>query len=347
MMQMTPIKLSGDAFQIGEAHGRALGAQIRGFLDDDLCRLNRIFYQRTTLADLRETITGYGEAISRDTPALFDEIRGLAAGAEIDIEESLLLQVRREVMGYNSVPTGGDCTTLYRKHSKHSVLAQTIDLNGDLDDHMMILDITHPSSGRRVLVLSFVGLLGYLGMNSDGLAIGLNLVLGGTWCLGLPPYLAIRHLLDTCSDVETCIDRLSRLHLASSRALTICDRRSAVTVELLEGKMAVASGAELVHTNHFLNRDFAAADAINPFARNSSVRRLVACRERLEQLGPAATSKDYMEIFCHEPIRVRGNGDIRRERTVGTVIMSPEDGIMHVRRGDPAFASTQTFHLHA
>ncbi|WP_375414837.1 C45 family autoproteolytic acyltransferase/hydolase [uncultured Bradyrhizobium sp.] len=342
---MTPIKLSGDAFQIGEAHGQAFGAQIRGFLDDDLCRLNRIFYHRTTLADLRETINRYGEAIARDTPALFDEIRGLAAGAEIDIEESLLLQVRREVMGYNRIPTGGDCTTLCRIQPRHAVLAQTIDLNGDLDDHMMMLDITH-ASGRRVLVLSFAGLLGYLGMNSDGLAIGLNLVLGGTWRPGLPPYLAIRHLLDSCSDVETCIYRLSQLHIASSRALTICDRRSAVTVEILDGKMAVMSGSELVHTNHFLTENFAAADAVNPFARNSSVRRLTACRERLEQVSVAAASADYMEIFCHEPIRVRGNGDIRRERTVGTVIMSPEDGVMHVRRGDPALAATQTFHMH-
>ena len=90
--------------------------------------------------------------------------------------EAVLLQVRREILGYQKLPTMGDCTT-YARTGPDPVLAQTVDLNGDLDDHIAVLDVA--TGARRSLVLSFGGLLGYLGVNDAGLAVGLNLVLGG------------------------------------------------------------------------------------------------------------------------------------------------------------------------
>ena len=45
-----------------------------------------------------------------------------------------------------------------------------------------------------------------------------------------------------------------------------------------------------------------------------------------------------MQIFCQAPIRVQDNGDCRRERTVGAVVMMPREGVLHLRCGDPAQA---------
>lgn len=347
-MPMTPIRVAGDPFTVGHAHGAAGRDAIRAFLDDDLCRLNRILPRRSSLAGLAETINHHGAVIARDTPDLYEELRGLADGAGIELEAAILLQIRREVMGYSRIRANGDCTTLCRARDGDVWLAQTIDLNGDLDEHMGILDVTRAATGRRALLLTFTGLLGYLGVNGDGLAIGLNLVLGGVWRPGVPPYLAIRHLLDTCDGVDACLERLPRLRLASSRSLTLCDRHgAAATVELIDGRMAVTRGAEHVHTNHFLAEDFRAADEINPFARNSSVRRLEAGRVGLAGLGEGAGPEEIMALLAEEPIRVRGDGDTRRERTVGAVVLRPREGLLHVRRGDPALAATQTVGLHA
>ena len=82
-----------------------------------------------------------------------------------------------------------------------------------------MLDIGRADHGRRSLLLSFGGLLGYLGINSDGLAIGLNLVLGGDWGPGIPPYLAIRHLLDSAGSVAEALELLART-AASQLAVT-------------------------------------------------------------------------------------------------------------------------------
>ena len=342
---LAPVRLAGTPAQIGRGHGEKLRAAIHAFLDDGLCRLDRLLVPPPDRARLRDTIDRYGEAIAHGLPDIYAEIAGLAEGAGIGLRDALLIQIRREVQGFSRLTSAGDCSTICRQGPGGALLAQTIDLNGDLDDHMTVLQIEHAGSGRRTLLLTFSGLLGYLGLNSDGLAVGLNLLLGGEWGPGIPPYLAIRHLLDTCADVASCLERLRELKLASSRALTICDRREAAWVELLGGRMAVARGAALAHTNHVLAPEFAGEDAINPFARMSSVKRLDACRAALGELSAASDPETVMALFAQAPIRKPDSGDIRRERTVGAVVMRPQAGELYVRRGDPALSRTQAFGL--
>lgn len=341
---MKPLQLDGDPRRLGFAHGLALRARIRGFLDADLARLNRILLEPTSLAALRPTIAAHHQVIVEEMPDIAEELAGLAEGAGLSLEEAVLLQIRREVMGYSRAWTGGDCTTFCRFTPDGPILGQTIDLNGDLDDQVQVLDIAH-AGGRQVLVLTFTGLLGYLGSNCDGLAIGLNLVLGGAWSPGVPPYLAIRHLLDACPDVETCIEHLGKMRLASSRSLILCDSGGAAFVELCGGRMEVQRGTTLAHANHFLSEPFVACDEMNPFSKNSSVRRLDRCREGLARLNSSRDPDAYMAMLCEPPILVRSNGNIRRERTVAAVVLTPGQGAMRVRIGDVASAPTHCFIL--
>ena len=341
------VRAEGDAFAAGHRHGAARAEALRAFLDDDLCRLNRIMPAPVSMASLRPAVEAYAERIAAETPDLAAEIRGLAEGAGITHEQALLLQVRREVMGYQKIPprpTMGDCTT-YARPGPHAVLAQTVDLNGGLDDQIAVLEVVRPGSPRRSLVLSFGGLLGYLGVNSDGLAVGLNLVLGGDWRPGLPPYLAIRHLLDTASGVDEALAILSGLRMASSRSLTLCDAGKAVAVEFVGDDLRVLDTPEPAHTNHFLHPDLLARDELNVFARNSSLQRLKACGAGLADLPRDAGVEDHFALLSAPPIRVADTGDIRRERTVAAVVMVPGRGELHVRPGDPSRSATQSFGL--
>jgi predicted choloylglycine hydrolase len=342
------VRAHGTPYEAGLRHGRALAAPLRAFLDDGLTRLDRVLARRLTLDDLRPTLAAYDAEIAKSTPDLAEELHGLAEGAELTHDEALLLQLRREIMGYSRIPTHGDCTTYARSQvGADPVLAQTVDLNGDLDDQLAVLEVARPGTGRRALVLSFGGLLGYLGLNSDGLAIGLNLVLGGEWRPGLPPYLAIRHLLDEAGSVDEALAVLRTLRLASSRSLMLCDAERAVWVECVEGEYRVAVAAELVHTNHFLCPELVPLDELNPFARNSSVLREKACLAGLAALPPDAGVEDHFALMAGVPICVPDHGDIRRERTVAAVVMNPSRGELHVRPGDPSLSRTQTFRLEA
>jgi isopenicillin-N N-acyltransferase like protein len=336
------VRVEGTPFERGWQHGRARAGALRAFLDDGLCRLNRVQPRPLSVEGLRPVLADYRAEIEAATPLLAEEMRGLAEGAGIAIEEAVLLQARREILGYQRIPTRGDCTT-YARTGADPVLAQTVDLNGDLDDQLGVLEVRDPESSRRALVLSFAGLLGYLGLNSDGLAIGLNLVLADEWRPGLPPYLAIRHLLDTASTVDEAIDVLRTLRLASSRSLSLCDGRKAAWAEVAGDDVRVVEEAESVHTNHFLHPELAPRDELNVFARNYSVQRLETCRARLAGLPAGAGVEDHFALLSAAPICVEGNGDIRRERTVAAVVMRPGRGELHVRPGDPSRSATQSF----
>lgn len=336
------IRLEGGPFERGRQHGAARAAALRAFIDDGLCRLQRVMAGPVSMASVRPLLAAYRREIEAATPELAEEIRGLAEGAGIDEEHALLLQVRREIMGYQRMPTMGDCTTYARAGD---VLAQTVDLNGDLDDQLAVLEVARTGSPRRALVLSFAGLVGYLGVNGDGLAVGLNLVLGGDWRPGLPPYLAIRHVLDAAGSVDEALAVLRTLRLASSRSLTLCDAATTAWVEVLGDELRVVRAPEHVHTNHYLDADLAPHDQLNVFARNFSRQRLDAGRAGLSALARGAAVEEHFALLAAPPICVEGNGDIRRERTVAAVVARPARGELHVRRGDPSRSTTESFTL--
>jgi isopenicillin-N N-acyltransferase-like protein len=346
MMRGVPfVQACGSPFAVGYEHGNRLGHRLRDFLADGRGRLDRLLPTPMPAARLRALLDEYADAIRTATPRLFAEIEGLAAGAGVPVLDAVLLQVRRELLGYQRVPTMGDCTTYARVGAEPggTALAQTVDLTGDLDDVLGVLRVAAFPAGPATLVLSFGGLLGYLGLNSRGLAVGLNLVLGGPWAPGLPPYLAIRHVLDTAGDVDEAIEVLSGLPLASSRAFTLCDAARAATVEVLANEHRVRRGPTLTHTNHFLDPGFVDSDELNVFARNSSLQRLQAVRAGVAQLPADATQEEHFALLCTRPICVPGRGDIRAERTVAAVVMYPATGTLHVRPGDPNTSRTLTF----
>lgn len=347
------IRATGEPFEVGYQHGTARAEALREFLDDDLARINRLAPAPVSLEQLRPVLAAYSAQIAAATPRLSEEIDGLASGVGIPRDLAVLFQVRREIIGYQRVPARGDCTTyasLSAGPGGSPVLAQTVDLNGDLDDQIAVLDIGLSGSSRRTLVLSFGGLLGYLGVNSDGLAIGLNLVLGGAWQPGVPPYLAIRHLLDNAGCVAEAMDILPGLPLASSRTLMLCDTASALCVEILGNRLRTVGTGELIHTNHFLHPDFTSHDELNVFARNSSLLRLKAAASGLAafaEAGAGAGVEEHFALLSQPTICVAGTGDVRRERTVAAVVLLPGHNELHLRPGDPSASSTQTFRLAA
>lgn len=334
------IQASGSRYQIGYRHGASQRADIHRFLGDRLTRIGGILGREVSLPELSPMIGEYAAVIKDHLPDMAEELRGLADGAGISQDEAYLLQLRRELVGYRSVRSRGDCTTFGRLAPGGAVIGQTIDLNGDMAPELTVLDLGLEDRGRRLLLLSFTGLLGYLGMNDRGLAICLNLVLGGAWRPGIPGYMAIRHLLDEASTVEECLQRLSGLPLASSRALTITDGRRLVTVEYILDEMVVLEGDELVHANHFLHAGFADRDELNPFARTSSLRRQDACAAALGELPASADDQAYLDILAGPSVDVAPNDDIKRECTVGSVVMRPDLGTMFVRQGSAAASRT-------
>lgn len=333
---IAPLDLAGSPHEIGVAHGRAHRTRIAAFLADRLCRMNAVLPAPTSLDALTPDIDAYLSCIEQHSSAHFRELVGLAEGAGITLREAGLLQLRRELVGYRTTRPAGDCTTFARTTPSGVVLAQTIDLHGDMTRELTVLRIVHRTTGRRVLLVSFTGLLGYVGINDRGLAVGINLVLGGHWGNGLPGYLLIRKLLDEAADPAAALALLRDLPRASSRALMLCGADRVINVEYVRDQLAFEGASELVHTNHFKLAPFVVRDALNVFARNGSLRRLSACQAGLARLSRSASDDDYLCLLSESPIFVRGSGDVRQECTVASLVARPADGTIVVRRADGA-----------
>lgn len=101
---MVALRLAGGPAELGFQHGAAYRERIHAFLDDDLCRLNRLLPAPTSRDRLQAAIDRHGEVIARELPRTFEEVGGLARGAGIDLRDAILLQLWREVAGYTPWP---------------------------------------------------------------------------------------------------------------------------------------------------------------------------------------------------------------------------------------------------
>ena len=171
----------------GEALGILSQRAIKDFLNDEVAQINKIRNHPSSRDKLLAQALRYFECLQYHLPDLAEEVRGLSLGADISLPEAMLLQCRRELIGW-----GEDCSLLASRCPEHGAfIAQTIDLAGDLAPYIGAVRYHCATRyGGSIAIWNYCGLLGYLGINSHGLAIGINMVLAANWRIGIPPYLS-------------------------------------------------------------------------------------------------------------------------------------------------------------
>jgi isopenicillin-N N-acyltransferase like protein len=336
------IATAGSAFERGCQYGSAVAADIRRFLQEGVARMEWILGRSVERSRLSEFIRAHAAVIEGYLPEIAEEVHGLAKGAGISIEDAYLLQCRREIM---QEVASGDCTMI-ALGGPNSCIAQTIDLPGQLAEFALVLRST--LDRRTILQLTFIGLLGYVGMNDAGLLVGLNMVQGGEWRPGIPPYLLVRHLLEL-DTAEDCIEELRRLPRASSRCYTIVDENNAYQVETTPDQIVVREGSTLLHTNHYLCSEI--SDRSHVMYRRESRRRFehlgrqFECQQKPNSVDDTLAADFFSILSCHgdAPICIHGRDDARRSETVAAVVMQNAPRRMLARRGNPCNSRTQAF----
>lgn len=339
-------QVSGDHREQGFQLGQLQRDAIASFLEDGLCRLHDLSDQKWSVSDLRPLIRAHGKVIARETPKAFQLIEGLAEGSGISLDEALLLQLRREAVGYSHVKTRGECTSFVTRIGSGLVGAQTIDLNGCMDDHMRVVRYVNPQ-GLSILMLTYTGLLGFIGLNDQGLAVLINLVVGGHWQPGIPPYLVVRELLEE-PNLQSAQARLRTLPFASSRSLTLLDANSHINVEVCGHMRIEAQRPWALHTNHYLAEELVLEDALNVFARSDSRKRMKSALALLESLNRKTDAESLFALMSfHGADREQGAicvhntaRDRRADHTVAAAVLDIGKGEMHVRIGPTCQSAT-------
>jgi isopenicillin-N N-acyltransferase-like protein len=295
---------------------------------------------RPKLSDqqFNKRVAKFQPMFERYCPHLLEEMRGLAEGAGVTLEEAMACSIRGELAG---VPAEG-CTAYAigrRGTASHEVIAGQ---NADLGSAMMPLAyVLHlqPQNKPDVLIWTFGGMLGYHGMNSAGVAQFSNALGGGPRSqFGMPEYLYERLMLE-CTSTGQVIDLLRKLPLASNENFVVCDRQGNIAdVEATTAGPEILRDQDagyLAHTNHFLCQRYATADNLKLSLADSSARQErinTLIKSRYGSIG-VDDIKRFLSDHSGYPTSICRHGG--GMQTVVSLISEPAARRMHIAFGNP------------
>lgn len=200
------LHLKGSPYEMGYQHGALLKESVRANLHNLLqvradVPLAEAGPLKVKPRDLIRTII---EIQKKHIPEkYFEEMRGLAAGAEIDLDDARMANFIPELFHCSGFAIMGSATkdgTLY--HGR--VLDYAIDWG--LQEHAVLI-VAEPEGGIPFVNVSYAGFIGSVtGMNAQHVSIG-EMGGGGLghW-EGVPMALLVREVLETAGDLDAAID---------------------------------------------------------------------------------------------------------------------------------------------
>jgi isopenicillin-N N-acyltransferase-like protein len=247
------LTLHGDAQARGQAHGEVCRDMIARHID---------LWRETTAAQMgmpwREIAdrlllgTGFAAAAQKWTPELWVELQGIAAGADQNFVDVLLLNLTDEQWWITNQKHAEACTSFaYRDEAGCVWSGQNLDISAWMDGLQVVLRYPLPKGGSA-MVATLAGTLGMSGINSHGLSICCNTLLQlPPTRQGLPCLFVIRGVLERPSlgDAENF---LREIRHASGLHYLIADPHAWCGFECdAAGVRRVPGGTNWYgHTNH-------------------------------------------------------------------------------------------------
>ncbi|NDE30419.1 MAG: peptidase C45 [Betaproteobacteria bacterium] len=224
----------------------------------------------------------YRDAIHATDPELLEEMEGIAHGAKLVFSDILALNCRTEILPSSFLAQVSDKAAQARRHNQalglldwgectamavsaraskdgHTWLAQNWDWIGRQRAALVVLH-TLDVQGRAIATLTEAGMLAKIGLNDQGMAVGLNIlrsVADGSKP-GVPVHVLLRHALS----FDSLKAFRMRLHeLANGPGFGAASNIPAADASGDIGSFEIAPAAwsehsahepVLVHTNHFL-----------------------------------------------------------------------------------------------
>lgn len=335
------VEVSGSAYEMGFQHG----VQARHLIGRYLLLIERLTGRsRDALCRNAMTFLPYVQALS---PALVEEIRGLAAGAAISFEEALLCQARAEA---GQVRDGG-CTAFALTRSATAngqpLAGQNQDLEPEYADVAILLHVK-PNDGRpRALMFTFAGQLGYAGMNEHGVVHFANALYDFAWQPGLPHYPLKRVILEQPS-VAAAVDVISHHRTCSAANVVLADGAGAIgDVEVRPEGIAVYRDDHpdwLIHANHYCTPQFAPHETHSLADSCPRYERMKALVKAQWGQVTVTTLQQILADHQGDPGAICRHGE-RNMHSISGYIAEPATRLLHVRRGHGCLGTWATYEV--
>jgi isopenicillin-N N-acyltransferase-like protein len=305
-------------------------------------------------ADALAVARPFAAAIEQFEPRSLEEMRGLAEGAAQELDAILALNVRTEIMlsaKAREAHPPGECTAIVAlpsiTESGHTLVAQNWDWLPHTTDTLVVLEARQDAGPAYVSVVE-AGLLAKAGMNSNGVGIATNALIGADDAgdVGVPYHVTLRGLLDAEGLPAALASLRRRWRSPSANYLVAQAGGRAVNVEARPGGhsgLVLTEPQEglLVHTNHFLATPDVVDVGISWMA--DSPFRLTRARELLRQReGPVSIAGLQAVLTDHEdhPASICAHADLRdppldQGQTAASLIMDLDERLLWLADGNP------------
>lgn len=334
----------GTNFEIGYTHGKIAKSRIVIGIEN----YTNLFRESVNLSwnEATRYAAAFIPALEKFVPHLLEEMRGIAAGAEVTLLDIIALNARSEIALTQSKlasPPDG-CTAFSRLTAGHQWLQQNWDWKAKQLDQVVVLQIK-PPGGPKITTITEAGLVAKVGMNERGVGVTLNALktvqMDPTM---LPIHIALRVVLESTS-VQAAISRLEAVGVASAAHFLIADASSSMGVEVNPigpfGKLRANSHGNVFHTNHCISTNLPKSLTEVPWLEDSPIR-LTRIGQLVGDLEHKETNFDTVfEVFKDEtdlPNAINRAEDLETLSgicTVFTVVMNCTTRELRVSFGRP------------
>jgi isopenicillin-N N-acyltransferase-like protein len=327
------------------ARGRQYGEEAR----ERIVKSIEIYRRRLAslgLADARGLIARFIPEIERFGSHYVEEMRGIAEGAAVPLDDIVLINARTEIVALAQLQERGadGCTGVIvlpeRSAEGRLIHAQNWDWLAECADTAIVLRI-HRNDGPDILTFTEAGGLARSGFNSAGVAITANYLESDRDYRqsGIPLPLIRRKALEQ-EHLALAIKAVATTPKACSNNMMLSGLNGfAIDFECEPDECfpLYPDGDLIVHANHWLSpvalgklKDKGIADVPESFYRDWRVRRLLDAKSKiaLEDVK-SALFDDFGSPFavCRPPFDPQ-SGSL--SATVAMIVMEPSSGIMDV-----------------
>lgn len=363
MVPFPHVKVRGGPFD----RGRAYGEQARDRIAVSISAYRDVFraYAGWDWDQVRREAALYLSPITTYDERYVEEMRGIAEGAGVDLEDVLSINVRTEVMfaakaraaeaaGRNGADGArqGECSAFAvlppSSANGHTLVGQNWDWLLHCFDTVVVLEAEQDEGPNFVSVVE-AGLLAKTGMNSSGLGVATNALVtdDDRGEPAIPYHVLLRAFMD-CETMSDAFAAAQRAPRSSSANYLLAHRDGiAVDIEAAPGDFSrlfllFPQEGVLLHTNHFLSPAFDRKDVSLWVMPDSPF--------RLERLGTAvAGARDGLSLeafggflgdHANFPSGICCHPDARMEQhdqgaTVASVLMDLDERRVLVADGHP------------
>ncbi len=284
------MELSGSPSAIGEAHGESTRELVREHI---ACHRDWIFENSAVPLDsesLDATWQPWIAANEAMAPALIEEMRGIARGADVPFEHVFQVNSLLDIGNFRWIDCVRElvgCTSFVVPHEPgtgQTLLGQTYDLSFFRRRFNVLMRI-RPDDGPAQLVYSLAGLVGCAGLNEHGLGININYLSCNDCQPGKLHAVIVRQVLAATNLADAVAAPTADPRAGGSHYLVADDAGHVVSVETTGENFSLfyADGRPYGHTNHYLADWLKPRQVIRASAIGSSIARYTALRRYLQR----------------------------------------------------------------